>query len=69
MPLMEPAAEALKRAQDAGIDLSLIDCNLALSYEERVQRHQSALDLMLTLREAGIAHAESAKTAPEIRGS
>ncbi len=32
-----------------GIDLSLIDHNLALSYDERVQQHESALALVREL--------------------
>lgn len=66
---MDHAEKALENAQRAGIDLSLIDCSLALSYEERVNQHQSALDLMLKLREAGIAHAQSRKPATKIHGS
>jgi hypothetical protein len=39
-------------AQKAGFDLSLIEANLALSLEDRVRRHQAALDLVLELEKA-----------------
>ena len=42
-------------AEKAGIDLSLIDSNLALSYEERALRHESARELILALKETGVA--------------
>jgi hypothetical protein len=64
--VVDPKNEALETARQAGIDLSLIDSNLALSYEERVARHQDALELMLKLREAGNAHAQSRETATEV---
>jgi hypothetical protein len=58
---------ALEEARRAGIDLNLLDLNLALTYEERVLRHESALELMLALREAGAAHEKSARSAAAIR--
>lgn len=66
--VVDPENDALETARQAGIDLSLIDSNLALSYEERVARHQDALELMLKLREAGNAYAQSRETATEIHG-
>jgi hypothetical protein len=45
--------DALEEARRAGFDLSLIDSNLALTPQERALRHESALELMLALREAG----------------
>lgn len=35
------------------VDLALLDYNLSLSFEERVAHHQSALDLLVELRQAG----------------
>lgn len=67
--VVNPETDALEEARKAGIDLSIIDSNLALSYEERIARHQAALDLMLKLREAGNAHAQSRETATEVYGS
>jgi hypothetical protein len=58
---------ALEEARHAGIDLNLLDLNLALTYEERVLRHESALELMLALREAGAAHEKSAHPVAAIR--
>ena len=37
--------QALDDARRASIDLSLLDSNLALTYEERVLRHESAQEL------------------------
>ena len=46
-----------------GIDVHLIDENLSLSVEERIQQHQSALDLVFELdrvRESVYSKPESA---------
>ena len=59
---MESIDQALEDARKAGIDLDLLDSNLALSYEQRVLRHESALELMLALREAGSAYEKSASS-------
>ena len=56
--------QALEDARRAGIDLDLLDSNLALTYEERVLRHESALELVLALREAGATYEKSASAAP-----
>ena len=50
---MKPADQALEEARRAGIDLDLLDTNLALSVKERWQQHDAALTLALKLREAG----------------
>ena len=50
--VMKQPNQALEEARRAGIDLDLLDSNLALSYEQRVLRHESALELVLALREA-----------------
>ena len=42
-------ADALIEAQRAGIDLDLIDANLALTVKERWQQHDGALRLILKL--------------------
>ena len=63
---MEPSNQALEEARRAGIDLDLLDSNLALTYEQRVLRHESALELMLALREARAAYEIPAPAAPEI---
>ena len=51
---MSPAEkeDALEVARRAGIDLSLLDSNLALSVKERWQQHDSALELVFKLQEA-----------------
>ena len=64
---MENPGQALEEARRAGIDLDLLDSNLALTHEQRVLRHESALELMLALREAGAAYEKSARPAAETR--
>ncbi len=64
---MNDPTQALEEARRAGIDLSLLDSNLALSYEERVLRHASAQELMWALKEAGVAHEKSARPVPKAR--
>lgn len=49
---MDSADQALEEARRAGIDLSLLDSNLALSVKERWQQHDSALDLVVKLQAA-----------------
>lgn len=63
---MESPDQALEAARKAGIDLDLLDSNLALTYEQRVLRHESALELVLALREAGSAYEKSASSNREI---
>lgn len=43
---------ASERAADFGIDLSLIEENLRLTPEQRIDQNQSALDLVTSLQEA-----------------
>jgi hypothetical protein len=50
---MKPAEQALEEARRAGIDLDLLDTNLALSVKERWQQHDAALELALKLQAAG----------------
>ena len=47
--------EALEAARRAGIDLDLLDTNLALSVKERWEQHNGAMELALKLEEAGKA--------------
>lgn len=51
---MSPAEknDALEAARRAGIDLSLIDANLALSLKERWQQHDGALEFVSKLQQA-----------------
>ncbi|HRG57043.1 MAG TPA: hypothetical protein PLG56_13440 [Lacunisphaera sp.] len=49
---MDNPAQALEDARRAGIDLSLIDVNLALTVKERWEQHDSALNFALKLRKA-----------------
>lgn len=52
---MNENEQAWEDARQAGIDLSLLEANLALSVKERWQQHDSALALVLKLEEAGRA--------------
>jgi hypothetical protein len=51
--VMEPPNQTLEDARRAGIDLDLLDTNLALSVKERWQQHDNALDLAMKLEAAG----------------
>lgn len=64
---MQSDDQALEEARKAGIDLDLLDTKLALTYEQRVLRHESALELVLALKEAGATYEKSASAATEIR--
>ena len=51
---MKPAEQtkAIEEARRAGIDLELLDSNLALTVKERWQQHDAALDLVVKLQAA-----------------
>jgi len=59
---MSSSDAAIHEAERAGFDLSLIDCTLALTNEQRLLQHDSALEFVLALKAAGAAH--DARTAP-----
>ncbi|MBS1983747.1 MAG: hypothetical protein JST16_06205 [Bdellovibrionales bacterium] len=42
-------SDPIRDAEDAGFDMNLIDLNLSLSPEQRLEAHQGALDLVLEL--------------------
>lgn len=50
---MENPVQALEEARRAGIDLDLLDTNLALSVKERWSQHDAALELALKIEQAG----------------
>lgn len=52
---MESSHPALEEARRAGIDLDLLDTNLALSVKERWEQHDAAMELALKLEMAGKA--------------
>ena len=65
---MNADERAIAEAEKAGFDLSLVDSNLRLSVEERLLRHDAALELVLELRAAGAAmYAQAAPAAPSAR--
>jgi len=45
-----PRTSAVLEAERAGIDLSLIEHNLSLTYEQRAIQHERALALVLELK-------------------
>lgn len=49
----DEARAAIAEAERAGHDLSLVDSNLRLPVEERLLRHDAALEFALELRAAG----------------
>jgi hypothetical protein len=50
---VEEAKQAIAEAEQAGFDLSLVDCSLAVTPEERCLHHAAALEFALELRAAG----------------
>jgi len=46
-------ASPIETAARAGIDLSLLEASLSVSYDQRARQHQSALDLALEFERAG----------------
>ena len=60
---MPETRTATEIAEAAGIDMSLIRENLALSYEQRVIQHQAALELMLEMERAGQKLRDSTRSA------
>jgi hypothetical protein len=64
----EQAQAAILEAERAGLDLSLVDSNLRLSLEDRLRRHDAALEFKLALRAAGEAmYAQAARAATPAR--
>ena len=51
---MNPHDQAIEEARQAGFDLNLVDCNLALPIEERWRQHNLALEMALELQQARI---------------
>ena len=65
--VVSDAQDAIAAAERAGFDLSLVDSNLRLTYEERVERHEAARLLMEDLRRAGRENARTASPAAPAR--
>lgn len=53
LPPMTASPPAVKEAESAGLDMSLSDESLRLSYDQRALQHQEALNLALELERAG----------------
>lgn len=47
------AEQVLTEAIQAGVDLEMLEYNLALAPEERARQHDAALALVLELKQAG----------------
>ncbi|MFM9090853.1 MAG: hypothetical protein ACKOUK_03815 [Verrucomicrobiota bacterium] len=64
----EQAKAAIAEAERAGLDLTLVDSNLALSLEDRLRRHDAALAFQRALRAAtATSDASTARTAASAR--
>jgi hypothetical protein len=50
------AGPAWREAQAAGIDMSLIECALKLTPEQRLAEHQQVINFLLEVQEAGQVH-------------
>ncbi len=50
------AGPAWRAACDYGFDMSLVESALAMTPEERIEQHQHALDLLLTIEAARDHH-------------
>ena len=46
------AGPAWRAAYEAGEDMSLVECNLAMTPDQRIREHQAALDLALAIQAA-----------------
>ena len=55
-----------QQAQEAGIDLSLLEESLRLTPEQRLLRHQAALELVLAVEKAGMEMRERARQSCDI---
>ena len=65
---MNSGDKAIAEAERVGFDLSLVDCNLELTHEQRLLQHDSALELVLEMRAAGAAfYAQAASSPPTTR--
>lgn len=65
---MKLAADVIAEAERAGFDLSLLELNLNLSPEERLLRHDGALESAQMMREAGRAlYAQASPDSPPPR--
>lgn len=51
------AGPAWRAAMESGIDMSLIEHSLTLTPEQRLAEHQSVINFLLTVQEAGEANA------------
>ena len=60
----EQQQQALVEAQQAGIDLNLLDLNLSLSVAERWRRHDEALALVVQLETARKLRDDTLQPAP-----
>jgi hypothetical protein len=65
---MKLTADVIEAAERAGFDLSLLESNLNLSHEERLLRHDGALELVQEMRAAGrVLYAQAPLDSPAPR--
>lgn len=65
---MDDQTQVLEEARRAGIDLDLLDTNLALSVKERWSQHDAALELAFKLKQAGKNRAAKLQSTPATTG-
>lgn len=64
--LEEDLVEILnKNIPKEGIDISLLDCNLSLSPEERLKQHQRSLNIVREFQQAGRRYYERLREPPQ----
>jgi hypothetical protein len=51
--------DPIEVAQEAGFDISLLELNLSLTHDQRVEQHDAALALVLDLAAAGTRQNEN----------
>ena len=56
--------QAVSSQDQNNIDFTVIEFNLSLSFEERIENHEAARNLMLDLRDAGKRFYETQSEAP-----
>jgi hypothetical protein len=65
---MKLTTDVIEAAERAGFDLSLLESNLNLSPEERLLRHDGALELVQEMRAAGrVLYAQAPLDSPAPR--
>lgn len=65
-PQRPESTSAWTAAENAGMDMSLIEANLELSYEERCRQHDRAITAALELRQTAMDQIDGLSGAIEV---